>query len=229
MPISRADILYEDKDLIAINKPHGLLVHPSPIAKDANTSALTELRNLLHKKVYPAHRLDRKTSGVLLFSKHTEANQTIQAKFRNREILKTYQAIVRGFVLEAGTINYVLQHENKTQEAISKYQPIQQFEVNVPFGKFKTSRYTLIELTPETGRFHQLRKHMAHIFHPIIGDRPHGCNKQNRLWKEQFGITDMMLHAQRLQFNWNETEIFIEAKQSPSFQTMLDILQQKNI
>ena len=164
----RLEIIYEDENLIAINKPHGLLVHRSPIARDADRFAVQELRNQIGKRVYPCHRLDRKTSGLLLFAKNELYNQRTQTLFRENKIDKSYLAIVRGFIGEKGVINYALNHNDKEQEAITHYNPLKHFEIAFQYNDFNTLRYTLVALQPRTGRFHQLRKHMAHIFHPII-------------------------------------------------------------
>ncbi len=195
------EILHQDKHLVAINKPHGLLVHKSPIAADASEFAVQMLRDQLGRRVFPAHRLDRKTSGVLLFALSPEANSLMQGKFENRQVKKTYQAIVRGFIPETGTIDYALTNENGlVQDALTHYVRLATSEIPVAFGKHPTSRYSFVKLLPETGRHHQLRKHMAHIFHPIIGDRPHGCNKQNKFWLEKWEMNKMLLHATELQF-----------------------------
>lgn len=219
------EIIYEDEKLIAINKPHGLLVHRSKIAMDAEVFALQLLRDKINKRVYPVHRIDRKTSGVLLFTKSKESHKELQYLFSTRKVIKTYTALVRGFLKDETVINYPLTEGTKTQVAITKYKVIKKFELNVPSANFQTSRYSLLEINPETGRFHQIRKHMAHIFHPIIGDRPHGCNKQNKLWKEKFGMTTMLLHAQNLAFNYPENNpVHIEANMSNEFERVLDIL-----
>jgi len=207
------EIIFDNDSLIAINKPHGLLVHRTKLAKDATEFALQQLRNQVGYHVYPTHRLDRKTSGVLLFAKSSEANSAMQKRFAAREVQKTYLALVRGHTADEGEIDYPLSNENnKAKEARTLYTTKHKFDIPLPFGKHKTSRYSLVELKPLTGRFHQLRKHMAHIFHPIIGDRPHGCNKQNKLWKEQFGMDTMLLHASQLEFSINGHSINIEAK-----------------
>ncbi|MCF6360103.1 MAG: pseudouridine synthase [Cyclobacteriaceae bacterium] len=218
------DIIYQDEHLVAINKSHGLLVHRTKIANDADVFALQLLRDKINQKVYPAHRIDRKTSGVLLFVKSKEALSELREAFNSRTIIKKYVAIVRGHLDKVGIIDYALTENDKTQEAVTKYQVLQEFELPLPTGKFNTSRYSLIELHPQTGRFHQLRKHMAHIFHPIIGDRPHGCNKQNRLWKERFGMTTMLLHAKQLRFDFRGSTINIEADLSPQFRKALLVL-----
>ena len=196
-------LLYQSTDLVAINKPHGLLVHRSPIASDASEFAVQLLRDQLGQRVYPVHRLDRKTGGVLLFALTESMNSAMQTLFAEGGIGKTYLAIVRGFTTDEQTIDYRLRRDDHTdvfQEAVTYLKTLQRTEVPLPFGKHATSRYSLVELTPTTGRMHQLRKHMAHILHPIIGDRPHGCNKQNKLFKEHFEMNTMLLHAQRVEF-----------------------------
>lgn len=219
------DIIYETEDLIAINKPHGLLVHRSRIANDATEFALQLVRDHLGHWVYPIHRLDRKTSGILLFAKSEKVNSEVQKQFREHQVQKKYLALVRGYITDQQTIDYPLTENDKTQEALTYIKPIQQFEINLPFGKFETSRYSLIEVRPTTGRFHQIRKHLKHIFHPILGDRPHGCNKQNKLWLEKFGLTKMMLHASELDLSFPEGKLIkLEAKESDEFQRILSIL-----
>jgi tRNA pseudouridine65 synthase len=220
-------ILYQDEHLIAINKPHGLLVHRSPIAADASEFAVQLLREQIGQKVYPVHRLDRKTGGVLLFALNEEANSQMQQAFMNKEVFKKYLAIVRGFTPERGTIDYPLTTEDgKTQDVVTHYRTLQQFEIPVPFGKFETSRYSLVEVTPETGRMHQIRKHFAHIFHPIIGDRPYGCNKQNKLFLEKWHMNTMLLHASELQFTHPVTKelITINAAPQSDFERVFQIL-----
>lgn len=222
------DILYEDEYLIAVNKPHGLLVHRSSIASDASEFALQILRQQIGKTVHPAHRLDRKTGGVLLFSLDREMDGLIQPMFANRQISKKYVAVLRGHSPGEGTIDYALKKENgMMQEAITHFRTLALAEIDLPFGKHPTSRYSLVEAQPETGRMHQLRRHFAHILHPIIGDRPHGCNKQNKLWKETFAMDTMMLHATSLSFTHpiNHRKVTIEAPIQPEFGRVLATLQ----
>jgi len=221
------EIIYEDEALIAINKPHGLLVHKSAIAKDASEYALQLLRDQINAHVYLCHRLDRKTSGVLLFTKNKEVLPVFNELFMERKVSKVYHAIVRGFTDKSGTINYPLKNDRyKTQEAITGYETQRQTEIEVPFLGHSTSRYSLVKVSPETGRMHQIRKHFAHIYHPIIGDRPHGCNKQNRLFKEKWGITTMMLQATCLTFKnpIDNKMINISAPYSAEFKSCLKIL-----
>jgi len=221
------EIVYRDEYLIAINKPAGLLVHRSPIAMDAEQFAVQELRNQIDQHVFPAHRLDRKTSGVLLFSLDEQTHKITQPLFADKAITKKYLAIVRGYIDDEGTIDYPLHRDDgKLQDAVSHYKCLQRCELPVAFGKHPTSRYSLVEVTPETGRMHQIRKHMAHIFHPIIADRPHGCNKQNRLFMEKWSMTQMMLHAKSLEFVHPVTKqpIKIEADLPSEFLRMMELM-----
>ncbi len=224
------DIIYETDDLIAINKPHGLLVHRSKIADDVKVFALQLVRDHVGHFVHPVHRLDRKTSGVLLFAKSREVNSRIQTQFQEHKVNKTYLALVRGYTPDELTIDYPLTVEDKTQDAETYFRTLERFEIDVPFGKFQTSRYSLVEVKPSTGRFHQIRKHMKHIFHPILGDRPHGCNKQNRLWLEKFGLTKMMLHAQYLGCEFPDGKpIEITASKSKEFIRIEQLLRTGNL
>lgn len=221
-------ILYQDATLVAINKPHGLLVHRSPIAGDVHEFAVQILRDQLTQKVFPVHRLDRKTSGVLLFALDDATNRAMQIQFAEGNIQKSYLAIVRGYTEDSFEIDYALRRDDERgigpiQEAFTSGKTLSRTEVPIPLGKHSSSRYSLVELTPTTGRMHQLRKHMAHVFHPIIGDRPHGCNKQNRMFKERFAMNSMLLHARELTFTHPEKrqELTINAPISDEFERML--------
>lgn len=195
------EILFQDEYIVAINKPRDLLVHKSFIASDIQEYAIQILRDQIGQYVYPVHRLDRKTSGVLLFALDKEILKQLNDDFATRKVEKKYIAIVRGFTSEEETIDYALTNDSgQTQEAKTYYKTLQQVEVDIPSGKHTTSRYSLVEAYPETGRQHQLRKHFKHVFHPILGSRPHGCNKQNKLWLDKFELTAMLLHALELQF-----------------------------
>lgn len=222
------EILYQDEYLVAINKPHGLLVHRSPIAKEATEFALQKLRDQLGQQVFPVHRLDRKTSGVLLFALDPETLKLLSQKFEAGEMQKTYLSILRGYTEDSGTIDYPLTNDaGKVQEAITHYKTLDKVEINFPFGKHQTSRYSLVEAKPETGRYHQLRKHFAHILHPIIADRAHGCNKQNRFFKSTWDMTTMLLHAQNLTFEHpiNQKDVSINAVVSNEFLRMADLME----
>ncbi len=216
-------ILYQDDHLIVVNKPPGQVVHASRMAANAPEPTMKILRNQIDAWVYPVHRLDSKTSGALVFALNKEVQAQLNATFQASEVYKKYLAIVRGYTEDEGLIDYALKNLNgKVQEATTAYKTICKSEIPLAFGKHDSSRYTLVALYPSTGRYHQLRKHMAHIFHPIIGDRPHGCNKQNRLFKEEFGMIEMMLHAEELGFTHPITKekILITAECYPEFARM---------
>ncbi|AYL94616.1 pseudouridine synthase [Mucilaginibacter celer] len=221
------EIIYRDEHLIAINKPHGLLVHRSSIAADASEFALQLLRDQIGMKVNPVHRIDRKTGGILLFAFDKQTEIAMQKAFMENEVSKKYLAIVRGHTPDKEDIDYPLRKENGTlQDAFTTYTTLKRAELDVPFGKHPTSRYSLVEATPTTGRMHQLRKHLSHVFHPIIGDRTHGCNKQNKLFLERWEMNTMLLHARELSFKHPATghEVKIGAEVQPEFKRVLDLM-----
>ncbi|WP_448703042.1 pseudouridine synthase [Mucilaginibacter sp. AW1-3] len=221
------DIIYNDNCLVAINKPHGLLVHRSSIAADTDAFALQILRDQLGQKVYPAHRLDRKTGGLLLFALSKDVETAMQQAFMENRVSKKYLAIVRGHTPDTEEIDYPLRKENGTlQDAFTAYRTLNRAELDVPFGGHQTSRYSLVEAQPQTGRMHQLRKHFAHVFHPIIGDRTHGCNKQNKLFKERWEMETMLLHASQLSFTHplTQEQIHLEAPLQPEFLKVMELM-----
>lgn len=226
------EILFQDDYLVAVNKPAGLLVHRSPIAKDATEFALQKTRNLVGMEVHPIHRLDRKTSGVLLFALDLDTLRLMQQVFNDGKVKKEYHAIVRGFTEDEGEIDYALVNDRGTkQEAKTHYATVEKWEISKSIGKHPSSRYSYVQVYPETGRMHQIRKHFAHIFHPIIGDRPHGCNKQNRFFKEEFGLTEMLLHAKRYSFDHPVTKehVSVEAPVRQEFDRVISLFNDLSI
>ncbi|MNK02921.1 tRNA pseudouridine synthase C [compost metagenome] len=221
------EIVYQDDHLIAINKPHGLLVHRSSIASDAKEFALQLLRDQVSRHVSPVHRLDRKTGGLLLFAFDKDVEIAMHQQFKNGEVIKKYLAILRGYAPDQLDIDYPLVKENGAiQEAFTSFVTLKRAEIDVALGKHPTSRYSLVEATPTTGRMHQLRKHFAHIFYPIIGDRKHGCNKQNKFFKEQWEMTTMLLHASKLSFKHpvSGAQIQLEAPVQAEFLRMMELM-----
>jgi len=221
------EIIFQDEYLVAVNKPHGLLVHRSRIAANADEFALQLVRDQIGKKLFPIHRLDRKTAGGLLFALEKNIAREVQEQFIQQQVQKKYIAIVRGFFPEEVEVDYALTNDrNKTQEAVTFFKKIKQIELEIPFGKHPTSRYSLIEAFPKTGRQHQIRKHLNHLRHPIIGDRPHGCNKQNRLFKEKWNMITMLLHAQELKLKHPTTKdnLILQANFSQEFMRIKNIL-----
>ena len=219
------EIIFNHSHFVAINKPHDLLVHKTPIARDVQVFALQLLRDQLGYEVHPVHRLDRKTGGVLLFAKNRSDISFFSNQFQFGKVQKSYLAIVRGHTEDFGIIDYPLTNDSgKVQEAITHYETLDRSQMDFPSTQHPTSRYSLVQLEPKTGRMHQLRKHMAHILHPIIADRPHGCNKQNKLLKEKFELMTMMLHARKLQFEWRSERVVVEAELQSEFKRMLGVL-----
>ncbi|MFD1007756.1 MULTISPECIES: tRNA pseudouridine(65) synthase TruC [Oceanisphaera] len=205
------DIIYEDEFLVAINKDAGLLVHRSWLDKGETRFAMQLTRDAVGCHVFPVHRLDRPTSGVLLFAKSAAVARLLTEAFTEHRVSKQYVAVVRGFMPELGTLDYALSFQpdaiadkfadldKPPQPAITHWQSLAQIEL--PFAvskKHSTSRYSLVRLIPETGRKHQLRRHMAHLFHPIVGDTSHGDGRHNRFFREQYNCQRMLLHASRL-------------------------------
>lgn len=227
LDLQMLEIVYQDEHIIAINKPHGLLVHRSSIANDAKEFALQLLRDQIGRHVSPVHRLDRKTGGLLLFAFEKDVEIALHQQFQNGQVSKKYLAVLRGHSPDQQDIDYPLAKENGTiQEAFTAFVTLKRAELNIPFGKHETSRYSLVEATPTTGRMHQLRRHFAHIFYPIIGDRKHGCNKQNKFFKEQWDMTTMLLHASQLSFKHPVTgdQVVMKADIGDEFRRMKQLM-----
>ncbi len=206
------DILYQDKSLVAINKPAGLLVHRSMIDRHETQYALQIVRDQIGQRVYPVHRLDKPTSGVLLFALSAEIARLMTEIFTARETQKEYLAIVRGYSDTHQVIDYPLketldkmtdrqaEQDKAAQRAITEYRRLATVELPHAIGRYPTARYSLIRAWPKTGRKHQIRRHMKHIFHPIVGDTTHGDGKHNRLFRDAFDCQRLLLHATRLGF-----------------------------
>ena len=195
-------ILHQDPHFIAINKPCGLLVHRTRIAEEQTHFALQLLRNQIGQRVYPIHRLDRPTSGVLIFGLNKEAASSFQEQIKAHTIQKKYWTIVRGYTEEKGVIEYDLKKDGDgvLQKAITHYQRLATTELNIPVSRYPTARYSLVEVYPQTGRMHQIRRHFAHLRHYIVGDKTHGERHHNRMFKEQLNCPLMLLHAHSLTF-----------------------------
>lgn len=195
------DILYMDDHFVAINKPPGIMVHRSPITTD-KTFILQLLRNQIGRHLYPVHRLDRATAGVLIFGIEAQAAKDLAVLLRDQDIEKTYLAIVRGWVQEEERIDYALRRdfEGPYQEAITEYRRLATAELDIPVDRYPQSRYSFVMVHPVTGRQQQIRRHFKHIRHPIIGDKKRGDRHHNRMFRRVFDTTSMMLLARRLGF-----------------------------
>lgn len=219
------EIVYQDEYFVAVNKPAGMLVHRSWLDKHETQFVMQTLRDQIGQHVFPLHRLDRPTSGVLIFALSSEVASQVMPMFANHEMEKTYHAIVRGWIEEAARLDYPLKveldkiadkhasQEKEAQEAITDYQPVAKVEIPHSTGKFPTTRYCLMEMKPLTGRKHQLRRHMAHLRHPIVGDTTHGDGKHNKLFREIYDSHRLLLHASSLKFvhPFSGQELLIEA------------------
>lgn len=197
-------LIYQDEHLVAVHKPPGLLVHRTPISQD-KVFLLQWIRRQLGHAVYPAHRLDRATSGIIIFGKTPEAGGRLGHAFGTHAIAKNYLAIVRGWISQSDTIDYPLMDAESGQHeplpAITQYKCLQHSEMDEEIGlRYKTARFSLAEISPLTGRRHQIRKHFSHIRHPIIGDKRHGDVKHNTYFREKYQMARMLLHAHTIGF-----------------------------
>ncbi|MDD5758454.1 MAG: pseudouridine synthase [Desulfobulbaceae bacterium] len=217
------EILFQNDNLVVVNKPANMLVHRSRLSNDS-CFLLQLLRRQLGRMVFPAHRLDRPTSGLMVFGLNKGTVSRLGIAFQECQVEKSYLAVVRGWLHEEGVIDYPLKKEGEgvEQEAISYYEPLECIDFPWPVAGFPTARYTLLRITPKTGRWHQLRRHLAHIRHPIVGDTGHGDGKHNRLFREHFNIHRLMLHASTLSFTEPETGEALTFTLQPdwSFQTL---------
>jgi tRNA pseudouridine65 synthase len=205
-------ILYQDEHLVAVNKPAGLLVHRSSIDRHENENALKIVRDQLAQWVYPIHRLDKATSGVLMFALDQETARCLTQSFTDGAISKGYLAIVRGVTSEAERIDHPLKDiadkmadqradQNKpAKPAVTDYRRLASIELPYPVGRYATARYSLLTVSPLTGRSHQIRRHLKHIFHPILGDTTYGDGKQNDFFRRQFNCHRLLLHACTIEF-----------------------------
>jgi tRNA pseudouridine65 synthase len=201
------DILYLDDYLAAVTKPPGLLVHRTGLDAGETRFALQLLRDQLGRPVWPVHRLDKGTSGVLLFALNPETARLLGAAFESGQGLqKTYQAVVRGWPADAGLIDHPLKRmpddmrseRVETQAAQSRFATLRRFELPLPQQGFASTRCAEVCLEPLTGRRHQLRRHMKHMAHPILGDATHGKGPLNRAVAELVGVQRLWLHAAHL-------------------------------
>jgi tRNA pseudouridine65 synthase len=203
-------LLYQDDHLVAIDKPPGLLVHRSDIDRHETRFAVQLLRDQLGQRVTPVHRLDKGTSGVLLFAFEPAIVKALARQFETGAVEKTYLAVVRGWTPEAGTIDHPLARKYddygrqlpnaEAQPAVTHYRRLATVELPVAVDRYPTSRYALLALKPETGRQHQLRRHLKHIGHPIIGDATHGKGIHNRYFQQAFGCQRLLLACIGLRF-----------------------------
>lgn len=196
-------ILYADEHLVAIDKPAGLLVHRSQLDAHEERFALQMLRDQLGQPVWPVHRLDKGTSGVLLFALEAASAAQLSGQFEQGLVRKRYRALVRGWPADVGTIEHPLARDPERPsagqpmlQARTDWTCLQRLEWPVPTDvRFATTRCALVEARPLTGRRHQIRRHLKHIAHPIVGDATHGKGPLNRALASWLGLQRLWLHA----------------------------------
>ena len=204
-------LLRRDDNIAVFNKPAGLLVHRSWIDRHETRFALQMARDQLGQRVYPVHRLDKPTSGVLLFALSAEDATRLTDSFTAGKVAKRYLGVARGVVPESGTIDHPLLEEQDRrdphrqegkdpQEAVTAYRRLGSVELPFSVGRYATSRYSLVEAEPLTGRRHQIRRHFKHIFHPLVGDVNYGEGRHNRFFREEMAAPRLLLHAAELTF-----------------------------
>lgn len=218
-------LIYRDRWMAAIDKPAGLAVHRSKRVRERET-CLNLLSRQLQCWVQPVHRLDRPTSGVLLFALDGETSRRLFATFQGRAADKRYLALVRGWPESEGVIERPLRKVRKGPRlpAETRYRTLATTEIPYAVGPYAQTRYALVELTPRTGKLHQLRRHLRWISHPILGDTNYGDRDHNRFLRETFGIEEMMLAAVRLRVPhpWSGAPLRIDAPPSPAFRALAE-------
>ncbi len=228
--------IYRDDWLLVVHKPAGLLVHRSPIDRHATEFALQYARAMNGgKHVYAVHRLDRPTSGLLVFARDPQTASVLGKAAMAGAMSKTYLAMVRGWTPEHGVIDHPLRDEPEDKRrkgepqavrgALTRYRRLATTEIPVEIEGYPTSRYSLVALYPKTGRKHQLRRHMKHISHPIIGDANHGRGRHNRYFAERFGHGRLMLASTGMAFRHPATNEHLQLHAEPeaSFMEVLSI------
>lgn len=233
------DILYHDEYLIAIHKPSGLLVHRSQLDRHETRFAVQLLRDQIGRHVHPVHRLDKGTSGALVFALDRETASRLSGAFGTQAVMKRYLAVVRGHMpTEEGIIDHPLSRQpdeaeglptgatDVAREAVTHYRQLATTELPHRVDRYPTSRYALVALEPETGRRHQLRRHLKHVSHPIIGDATHGKGRHNRLFAEHYGCARLLLACTHLRFThpWHGETVDLRCPPSADFEALIATL-----
>lgn len=223
-------LLHLDPRLVAVDKPPGLLVHPSALDAHEQATALKLLRAQLGERLWPLHRLDKATSGVLLFARNADAAREWGMAFEQGRVRKRYLALVRGWPPAEGLIEQSLARDpelpstgQERLEAVTRYRRLATFDW--PFqvdARHASSRYALVEVEPLTGRRHQIRRHFKHIAHPLIGDTTHGKGAHNRAVAQWLGTQRLWLHAAGVQLPAAAGPLHIEAPCGPEWQPLLE-------
>ena len=223
------EIIYQDQSLVAINKPAGLLVHRSAIDYHEKHNAQEQLQAQLGMTVYPVHRLDKPTSGILLFALNKETAANIALQFQQHVINKHYLAVVRGHTDNEGSIDNPVRDKDARhklrKEAFTSYTTLAHITLPVSVDRYPDTRYSMIRVQPKSGRRHQIRQHLKHISHPLIGDTSYGKTVHNRFFKQLYDCSRLMLHAQKLMLAHpdNGKPITLEANYDSQFQRVAEL------
>ena len=220
-------ILHQDDQIVVIHKPAAMLMHRSPISRDT-VFVLQTLRDQIGRRVYPIHRLDRATSGVLAFGLNPEVAKIVTRQFEHHQVEKEYRALVRGWVDDIGQIDHPVADEdgnNKNQQAITNYRCLQKVELPFEVDRYPSTRYSLVSVSPQTGRRQQIRKHFKHISHHLIGDTTHGNGKHNRFFRERYNIHRLMLTSKKLCLDHPVTQqrLCFEAEAEPEWDKLFEV------
>lgn len=231
------EIVYQDTYLVAVNKPTGMLVHKSLIDSKEIYFAMKIIRNQIGQWVYPIHRLDKPTSGILLFALDSGTARIMSEQFLEHIIEKKYIAVVRGYIEEEGFLDYALsvkldkiadknsKKNKEAQEARTSFKRLATVELPYAVGRYEKTRYSLVELTPSTGRKHQLRRHMKHLSHHIIGDTKYGRGEHNKMVRKHYHCNRLMLHALSLEFThpYTNKKLVLKASSDTTWKNFLKI------
>ncbi|PLX97659.1 MAG: pseudouridylate synthase [Desulfuromonas sp.] len=224
-------VLYRDAHLIAVHKPAGMVVHPTDLARLEKISLMGLVRRMVRHRIWPVHRLDRPTSGVIVFALDRATASELGRQFREYEMEKRYLAVVRGIPTDQ-EIDHPLKERplyrsdmirSEPFDAVTRLRLLESVELPVAVGRYPTSRYALVELTPISGRRHQLRRHMKHIFHPIIGDTTYGDGVHNRFFRDRYASHRLLLAAVELKLTHPQTgeALTMTAPPDASFSSVL--------
>ncbi len=224
-PAAPITVLYADDHYLAVDKPAGLLVHGTALDAHTSDTLIGRLREELGGTLSPVHRLDKATSGVMLFARDNTAASAISRNWHT-DVAKHYIAIVRGFVTTASTVDNPVRDRDtgERKDAITRIWPIACAELDVAVDRYPTARYALVGAEPVTGRRHQIRQHLKHLSHPIIGDTSYGKSVHNRFFAAQFNAPRLLLHAKQLSFThpFTQQPVSLEAAPDAAFQRVLD-------
>jgi tRNA pseudouridine65 synthase len=196
-------VLWRDEHCVVIIKPAGWLVHRTGLDGAETRFVVQTLRDQLGQHVHPVHRLDKGTSGLLLLALHSTAASRLAAAFQSRQVHKRYLAMVRGWTPAQVSVDHALKPDDapadaEAQEAFTRFERVACLSLPVPVDRYPSTRVSLVQAWPETGRRHQIRRHLKHVSHPIVGDATHGKGAHNRWWAERLGAQRLWLHASAL-------------------------------